>query len=33
VASRVEEGRTLLDLRTVFEHEDEEVVRALLALE
>jgi L-seryl-tRNA(Ser) seleniumtransferase len=33
VVSRVEEGRTLLDLRTVFEHEDEEVVRALLALE
>lgn len=30
VVARVEEGRVLLDLRTVFEDEDEEVVKALL---
>ncbi len=30
VVARVEEGRVLVDLRTVFEDEDEEVVKALL---
>jgi L-seryl-tRNA(Ser) seleniumtransferase len=33
VITRVEEGRVLVDLRTVFEDEDEEVVRALLEIE
>ena len=32
VVARVEEGRVLLDLRTVFEDEDEEVVKALLEI-
>lgn len=32
VVARVEEGRTLLDLRTVFEHEETEIVRALLSI-
>jgi hypothetical protein len=30
--ARVEEGRVLLDLRTVFEAEDEELVRALMEI-
>lgn len=33
IVARVEEGRTLLDLRTVFEHEEAEVVRALISLD
>jgi len=33
VIARVEEGRVLVDLRTVFEHEEPQVVRALLAVE
>lgn len=33
VVARVEEGRTLIDLRTVFEHEESEVVRALNGIE
>ncbi len=32
VVARVEEGRVLVDLRTVFEDEDEEVVKALLEI-
>jgi seryl-tRNA(Sec) selenium transferase len=32
VVTRVEEGRVLIDMRTVFEDEDEEVVRALLEI-
>jgi L-seryl-tRNA(Ser) seleniumtransferase len=32
VVARVDEGRVLLDLRTVFEREDAEVVRALSAV-
>ena len=33
VIARVEEGRVLVDLRTVFEQEEPQVVRALLAVE
>lgn len=32
VVARVEEGRTLLDLRTVFEHEEVEIIQALISL-
>jgi L-seryl-tRNA(Ser) seleniumtransferase len=32
IVTRVEEGRVLIDLRTVFEHEDAELTRALLQL-
>ena len=32
VVTRVEEGRVLIDLRTVFEFEDQEIVQALLSL-
>jgi len=32
IITRVEEGRVLIDLRTVFEDEDEEVVRTLLEI-
>ena len=32
IVTRVEEGRVLIDLRTVFEHEDAELARALLQL-
>jgi len=33
VIARVEEGRVLVDLRTVFEQEESQVVHALLAVE
>jgi L-seryl-tRNA(Ser) seleniumtransferase len=32
VVARVEEGRVLLDLRTVFSHEEAQIVRALISL-
>ena len=32
VVARVEEGRTLIDLRTVFEHEEAEIIQALISL-
>jgi L-seryl-tRNA(Ser) seleniumtransferase len=32
IIARVEEGRLLLDLRTVFPEQDETVARALLAI-
>ena len=33
IVGRVEEGRVLIDLRTVFEHEDSEVAKALLSMD
>jgi L-seryl-tRNA(Ser) seleniumtransferase len=32
IVARVEEGRVLVDLRTVFESEDDEVARAMMEL-